>query len=105
MGPLAGIWSGWLVWRFGSGQGFSDHLSMNIQVLIVLCVDNLDQCPDSNQPLVSDLLTVRHQELNCEKFFSSTIFLTGNVSGPTGTEVTITSPQIPQFNQSPDCQK
>jgi len=69
-----------------------------------LCVDNLDQCPDSNQPLVSNLLTVRLQELNCEKFFAITIYLTGNVSGPTGTEVTITSHQIPQFNQSPDCQ-
>jgi len=65
--------------------------------IVDICLDSFDQCPDSDQPLASEFITFNVGEVDC--FPSSfSLILSGVVSGPDGTEWTVSIPERPELS-------
>lgn len=67
--------------------------------IVDICIDSDDQCPDSDQPLVSEFITFNVREvgeLDC--FLPPTLYLSGVVIGPVGSEWTVSIPERPELS-------
>lgn len=59
--------------------------------IVDICIDSIDQCPETDQPLVSEFLTFNVREVDCLYVDQ---YLWGAVFGPVGSELTVSSPDI-----------
>jgi len=59
--------------------------------IVDICIDSTDQCPETDQPSVSEFLTFNVREVDCLYVDQS---MWGAVFGPVGSELTVSSPDI-----------